>query len=343
MVGNIQKILKFLVGIVFILSGVWGSLAMYSIGTFDPNVNLAISLIFFTFSLGAVVGIIYVKKSLILVYCGAFLVIIGWFFFLSPSNNRLWHSDVAVLPYATIENNLITIHNVRNFTYRSEFDYTPAYYTKTYDLKKLQGVDVIAVYWMGPQIAHIFLSFDFGGEDHLAISIEARKEKSESYSTIKGFFRQYELYYVVADERDLIGLRTNYRNNPPEDVYVYRAIGHTGDATRLFLKYVEQINALKEKAQFYNSLTTNCTTTIWLNSLVNPDALPFNWKVLVSGYVPLYLYENGRLQNSGSSFDELQKSAWINDKAHKGGIADDFSSKIRHFDDNAVNKVIRDE
>ncbi len=113
-----------------------------------------------------------------------------------------------MLPYATISDNLVTLHNVRNFTYRTETDYDPHYYDKTFDLRKLESVDFVSVYWMGDAIAHIMLSFGFDGTDYAAFSIEARKEKNEGYSSVKGFFKQYELVYVVADERDVIRLRT---------------------------------------------------------------------------------------------------------------------------------------
>jgi hypothetical protein len=255
-----------------------------------------------------------------------------------PSNNRVWQKDVAVLAYASVNNNLVTVHNIRNFTYRSEFDYTPVYYDKTFDVNKLQGIDLIAVYWMGPKIAHIFLSFDFGTEGHLAISIETRKEKGEEYSTLKGFFRQYELYYVVADERDVIGLRSNYRNNPQEDVYIYKTKGSAGDGKRLFMEYIREMNRLKDQPEFYNSLTTNCTTNIWLNSRVNENHLPFHWKVLVSGYVPEYLYEQGRLVTHGLSFSQLQKASCINEKAHRVGIVTDFSSQIRDNNGSLFNR-----
>lgn len=262
-----------------------------------------------------------------------FLLLFAFFIFgvysVKPSNDRQWQRDVAILSYATLNKNMVTIHNIRNFTYRSEFDYTPGYYDKTFDLDKLQGIDLIAVYWMGPKIAHIFLSFDFGGEDHVAISIEARKEIGEAYSTFRGFFPTYELYYVVADERDVIGLRSNYRKDPPEDVYIYETKGRAGDATRLFMEYIRNMNRLKEHPRFYNTLTTNCTTNIWLNSKVNPDNLPFNWKILVSGYAPEYLYEQGRLKTHGLTFAQLQQRAYINTKAHRAGIVSDFSSQIR--------------
>ena len=210
---------------------------------------------------------------------------------LRPSNNRDWQPEVAVLPYATIEGDRVTVHNIRNFDYRTETEFTRAYYDKTFDLQQLESVDLIAVYWMGPQVAHIFLSFGFAGQDHLAISIEARKLRNEGFSTVKGFFRQYELYYVVADERDVIRLRTNYRKDPPEEVHIYRIHGATGNGQRMFLSYMDKINALREQPEFYNSLTTNCTTNIWLQSRVNPSHLPFSWKILISGHVPEYLYE----------------------------------------------------
>ena len=162
-----------------------------------------------------------------------------------PSNHRNWQPDVAELPYARFDGDLVTIHNIRNFDYRSETDYTPHYYDKTFDLRELDSVDLIAVYWMGDAIAHIMLSFGFAGRDYVTVSIETRKERGESYDTVRGFFRQYELIYIVGDERDLIRLRTNYRKDPPEDVYLYRAHGPRENARRLFLDYFREINALR--------------------------------------------------------------------------------------------------
>jgi len=186
---------------------------------------------------------------------------------------------------------------------------------------------------MGPAIKHVFVSFAFAGDEHLAVSIETRKEKGEDYSTLKGFFRQYELYYVVADERDVIGLRTNYRHDPIEDVYVYPTSGTLEDARRLFLAYTEKINALQNSPEFYNTLTTNCTTTIWLNAQVNIDRIPMSWKILASGYVPEYLYENGRLHAEELSFPELRERVHVNERAHEAGMAEDFSYRIRKHPD----------
>jgi len=142
------------------------------------------------------------------------------------------------------------------------------------------------------------VSFGFGGQDHLAVSIEARKEKGEGYSTIKGFFRQYELFYVVADERDVIRLRTNLRDDPPEEVYRFRLQGSPETARRFFLEYMDTINDVAAHPRFYNTLISNCTTAIWMHGHVNPDRIPFSWKILASGYAAEYLYDLGRLDSS---------------------------------------------
>jgi len=257
-----------------------------------------------------------------------FALLASCWFALEPSNDRDWVPENAVLAYATFDGERVTLHNIRNFDYRTETDFTPAYYDRTFDLQQLDAVDLYAVYWMGPAIAHVFVSFGFTDGGHVAVSIEARKERGEGYSSVKGFFRQYELYYVVGDERDLVRLRTNYRRDPPEHVHLYRVRGQPEAARRLFLEYLSRINGLKEHAQWYNSATDNCTSNIWLNSRVNPGSLPYSWKILLSGYVPEYLYENGRLDTS-VPFEELQRRSEINALAQAADQAADFSRRIR--------------
>jgi hypothetical protein len=184
-----------LVWLLVLCSAGWGVLALYYFDHFSSTLRTGLAAIFGLMSLVALVGFALsrLRWRVLAVYLVLFAALLSWWFSLAPSNDRDWQTDVAILPYATIEGDLVTVHNIRNFDYRTETDYTPAYYDKTFDLRKLDGVDLIATYWMGPAIAHIFLSFEFQGGNHLAFSIETRKEKGESYSTIKGFFRQYEL------------------------------------------------------------------------------------------------------------------------------------------------------
>jgi hypothetical protein len=261
-------------------------------------------------------------------FAALFALLVGCWSTIQPSNARDWVTENAVLAYATIDGDRIGLHNIRNFDYRSETDFTPAYYDRTFDLKQLNAVDLFAVYWMSPAIAHVFLSFGFSDGNHVAVSIEARRERGEGYSSAQGFFRQYELYYVVGDERDLVRLRTNYRHDPPEQVYMYRLKGTAENGRRLFLAYLREVNALKEQAQWYNSLTTNCTSNIWLHARVLPGNVPYSWKILLSGYVPEYLYEQGKLDTS-VPFEELQRRAQINALAQAADQAADFSQRIR--------------
>jgi hypothetical protein len=325
-----QFINMLLMAFIVIGATLWGALAVYFGDSDTGSVQACVAVVFSLYGLLTVTGLALARwrQRLLAGFAILFAAILMWWFSISPSNDRVWQPDVAKLAYATFEGDKVTVHNIRNFNYRSEFDYQPAYYTKTYDLNKLQGIDLFAVYWMGPAIAHTILSFDFGGDGHLAVSIEARKELGEGYSTIKGFFRQYELIYIVADERDVIRLRTNYRKNPPEAVYLYQLHGPLENAKRLFLKYMNKINELDSEPAFYNTLLDNCTTSIWLNARINPRHLPFSWKILLSGFLPEYLYESHRL-DSRIPFPDLQKQAYINSRAVAVGQSPEFSRLIR--------------
>jgi hypothetical protein len=320
-----------LLGLVVAMAGTWAVLAIFYSGVPNEIARIVLAGVFAVLSLAAVIclGIGRWRWRALAAYLLLFAVLVMWWEGSEPSNQGDWQADVAMLPWAEVRGDTVTMHNIRNFTYRSEFDYTPAYYDKSFDLSKLEGVDVVAVYWMGPAVAHVFLSFAFAGGEHLAVSIETRKQKGQAYSTLAGFFRQYTLMYIVADERDVIGLRTNYRRDPPEQVYLYRTKGSLEAGQRLFLQYVRQINRLKDTPEFYNSLTTNCTTSIWRDSFVNAGHLPLSWKILASGYVPEYLFENGRLETGGLTFAELQQQAHINARAQAAGITADFSRLIR--------------
>ena len=256
-----------------------------------------------------------------------FVVLVILFLRVPASNNRDWQPEVSVTPHATVNGELVTIRGVRNFEYRSESDYTPRWEDRTYDLRKLDSVDIIAVYWTGKAVAHIMVSFGFQDQDYLAISIETRKVKGESYSTLAGFFRRYELYYVVADERDVIRSRTTYRQ-PQEDVYIYRTRAPQRNIRRIFLDYIRAINDLRVHPRFYNTLITNCTTTILMHTRIHPESPPLSWKVLLSGYVPDYLYELGRIDRA-KPFADLEKLSRVNERAHAADKDASFSQRIR--------------
>ncbi len=319
-----------LLGLVMLVTAIWGVLALLYFGHANRALCIALAAVYGAASLAALVG--FTRRGwrvrAVLGYLAMFIVVLIAWEMIPPSNDRVWRPESAVQAYATFEGDLVTLHNVRNFDYRTETDFTPAYYDRTYDLRQLNRVDLLASYWMGPAIAHVFLSFGFADGNHVVVSIEARPEQGEGYSTIKGFFRQYELYYNVTDERDAIRLRTNYRRDPPEEVHLYQLQGSMVNARAVFLDYLREVNSLKDHAAFYNSLTTNCTSNIWLHARVLPGRLPYAWQVLFSGYVPEYLYQHGKLDTS-VPFEELQRRSIINARAQAADKAANFSQLIR--------------
>jgi hypothetical protein len=303
----------------------WSAGAIYYSPLAPPPLRAPAAVTFLTATLCAFV--FWPWRRAVKVFLVAFAVLVALFFRLPASNDRDWQPEVAVTPWAEIKGDLVTIHGVRNFDYRTETDFTPRWEDRTYDLRALDSADIIAVYWAGKAIAHVMVSFGFAGKDYVAVSIETRKEKGEGYSTLAGFFRNYELYYVVADERDVIRVRSNYRE-PQEQVYIYRTRGPQRNIKRVFLDYLKTMNEMRERPRFYNTLTTNCTTSILTHTRLNPESPPLSWKILLSGYVPDYLYELGRIDTS-MPFAELEKVSLVNPRAHAADKDPDFSQRIR--------------
>ncbi len=271
----------------------------------------------------------YSTKRTRLGFLAAFALVLIWWLLMPPSNNRDWQPDLATLAWADIAGDKVTVHNIRNNDYRTETDFIVRHYDKTFNLSKLQGIDLFLIYWGSPKIAHIMMSFDFEGQGNLCFSIETRMEKGEDYSTIKGFFRKYEIIYVAADERDLVRLRTNYRENGKgEDVYLYRLNATQEVARKVFLSYLGEVNRLKEQPQWFNALTDNCTTSIRQHTKpYNPNAR-LDWRLIVNGYIDDMLYESKTIDTS-LPFEELKKRSYINPKAQAADKDPAFSQLIR--------------
>ena len=210
----------------------------------------------------------------------AFLLVLIWWLSIKPSNDRPWQPDVAQTAWAEVDGDLVTLHNVRNCDYRTATDYTPRWETRTMRLSQITGMDLAINYWGSPWIAHPILSFQFADAPPLCFSIETRKEMGESYSTIGGIYRQFELNYIVADERDVLRVRTNYRRG--EDVYLYRTMASPAQARERFLEYVNALNGLRTHPRWYNAITTNCTTSIRTQRPTN-ERMPWDWRILLNG------------------------------------------------------------
>jgi len=244
-----------------------------------------------------------------------------------PSNARNWLPNLAVLPRAELNGNLLTVYNIRNTKYLSDDDYIVRHYHKTFDLGKLQTVDFIVVPFKDtPSLAHTMLSFGFGDEGYLAVSAEVRLEEGETYSAVKGAMRQYELMYVVADERDVIPLRTKHRK---DDVHLYPTRATPQQARALLMDVMARANKLAVQPEFYDTFANNCTTNIMRHiNRIRPGRVPANIAVLLPGHADRLAYDLGLL-DSQQSFEATKRRAHINRLANRYDHDADFSSKIR--------------
>jgi hypothetical protein len=254
-----------------------------------------------------------------------FAAVAFWWMRIPPSNDRDWQPDVARLPRAQLDGNVLTVENVRDFVYRSETDYDVRWVTRTYDLSKLEHLDMYFSFWGPTEIAHTIMSWSFAEGPALAISIETRKEVGESYSALLGFFRRYELYYVVARERDVIGVRDIHRG---ERTYLFRLSAPPEVARELLLSYVKEVNQIAEHPEWYNAFTSNCTTSIRNRVLSAGGAVPLDWRLFLNGHLPELLYERGSLDES-LPFPELFARSEVTERVKAAGMAEDFSQRIR--------------
>jgi hypothetical protein len=252
-----------------------------------------------------------------------------WWSLLKPSNDRNWQADVSRSPWAEVNGDLVTIHNVRNFDYRPE-DMTgesnPRWETRNVRLSQLAGLDAFLNFWGVSWMAHPILSFQFKNAPPIAISIETRKEKGETYSALGGLYRQYELIYIVGDERDLVRVRSNYRTG--EDVYLYRTTLPSEEIRERFLEYIRSMNELHARPRWYNAITANCTTSIRSQRSIAARS-PWDLRILLNGRIDEMFYDRGTLVTEGLSFEELRRRSRINDAAKAADQDPEFSRRIR--------------
>lgn len=253
--------------------------------------------------------------------------LIFWWQGLQPTGDKDWASDVSRISHGEVQGNRLIMHNVRNFRYLDDGTTDEKWETREYDLDKLTSLDLYLSYWASEHIAHTILSWGFEDGRYMAISIETRKDKSQEYSAVKGFFKQFELAYVAADEQDIIRLRTNYRK---ERVYAYRLKVSAKRSRELLLDYLAEMNRLVEQPEFYDALTRNCTTTILLhsNATAPGDPAPMDWRILASGHLDQLLYDHHLLYQQ-VAFSDLRQNSRVDLRMQRYGETN-FSQVLRH-------------
>lgn len=319
-----KPVARVLLSIVVLLVVAWWSLALALRLPGPAWLAQLVGVAFFGSSLAVLILLRPFRRALGVCFVALGIVVV-WWSTIRPSNDRDWLPDVARIPTAEIRGDTLVVRNVRNFDYRSETDFDERWEERTYDLSQITGLDLFISYWGSPYIAHPVVSWEFADGRHLAMSIETRKERGEEYSAVRGFFREYELLYIVADERDIIRVRTNYRD---EDVYLYHLRVGKDVPRQLLLAYVDSMNHLATQPEWYNAALDNCTTGIRFNVQHIGATEPWDYRILVNGLGDHLLYERGRLDTS-LPFDELKARSLVVERAKAADQAADFSQRIR--------------
>ena len=308
------------------LPALWGAAALWYQVPGGPAPKAAMVVAWAVFSIAMLVLLWQVRVALgLLLFALVFACLLIWWTRLPPTNDHVWADDVARIPTGTIEGNRVTLYNVRNFDWRGKTDYTQRWDTRSYDLDRLRSVDMIMSYWAGPAIAHMLISFGFDDGQYVAFSVEIRRQRTQEFSEIGGFFKDFELSIIAADERDVIRVRTNIRG---EEDYLYQLRMPLSAMRSLFLGYVGEANALVDAPRFYNTVTVNCTTLVYQMMKRIVGHLPLDYRLLLSGYLPEYVYSVHGL-NHDYSIEELKARGYITERARESDRSPNFSADIR--------------
>lgn len=318
------------IAIVVVLLTAWATVALYFSNLPALWLRATASLVFLFGTAGAF-ALLPNRRRTTVWFLAAVSVIGLWWWTISPSHDREWSTPVAVLPHATLVGDVVTVHDVRNFAYRDLDDFDVRYEDRVYDISELSRVDLILSYWDGNRsIAHMLLSFGFDDGRQLALSVETRPEKGEGYSVIAGFFKQFEIIYLLADECDVVALRTHFRH---EDVFVYPIIAAPAHVQTLFRGVLERVNRIYETPEFYDALTDNCTTSLLgISEAADRERLPFDMRLLLNGYLDELAYERGGLVadiTDGLPYPEMRNLHAVSELARELAADSSFSVALR--------------
>ena len=313
-------------GVAVLVGAAWGAAALWFQSPYTGRARAVLPAAWLALAAGALIGL-FVGQPLPAWLFGALLLALlaWWWLGVRPSNEREWMPEVARQTQGTVEGDIVTLRNVRNFDWRSRTDYDERWETRSYDLTRLDSVDLALSYWGRPAIAHALVSFGFADGQYVVFSVEIRRKLHDVFSEIGGFFRQYELSVLASTEEDSLRVRTNVRG---EEGYLYRVHMPDGAARKLFLAYVETATRLADKPRFYNTLTGNCTTIVYRLADQIVPGLPLDYRVLFSGYLPEYLYRLDALEGADSPL-AYRHAGHYTQRARATVDAAEFSRNIR--------------
>lgn len=320
-------LLRLVLTLILLGMAVWGALALYYQG---PAQAIWLHTLISIWSIISLFFVISIWRKHYLMNFGYFLLmffmLLLWWSSIKPSNERDWAEEVQHMASGELNGNLVTINNVRNFTWRSETDYTPRWETRHYDLSQLNSIDLVTSNWGITAISHILVTFGFNDGQFLTFTVEIRKTKTQSFDSIAGFFKAYELSIIASDEHDAVGVRPNIRG---EQVHLYRLNMPQAAMQQLFTAYIEKANQLLETPEFYHTVTANCTTIVFDMMQHISHELPLDYRLLLTGYLPNYVQAQQGFYQPNVSLDELTSKGLINNRSKAAANSHNYSQAIR--------------
>jgi hypothetical protein len=312
--------------LIIIFPAIWGGFALWYQITGGQFIKGLCVVLWGAFSVAMLTALWQGRFAVgVIAFTVALVGLLVWWTRLTPTNDHDWADDVAQITSGTVDGSRVTLHHVRNFDWRTQADYAQRWETRSYDLDHVRTVDMIMSYWSGPAIAHMLISFGFHDGAQVVFSVEVRRQRTQAFSEIGGFFKEFELSIIAADERDVVRLRTNVRG---EDVYLYRLQLPQEAMRSLFLGYVGEANSLVDSPRFYNTITVNCTTLVYQMMKRIVGRLPLDYRLLFSGYLPEYVYRVGGLDRR-YALEELRRRGRLSERARISDRSDSFSADIR--------------
>jgi hypothetical protein len=306
--------------------GLWGTLALWFRIPGPEWVRCLAAALFGLLALAALTRIWSARRWPALgLLALAFAGLLTWWSTIKPPAVADWSPDVARQVTGSLDGDILTLNNVRDFDWTSRTEAREQWVTERYDLSKLRELDLFLAYWSGPIMTHPILSFGFDDGRWIAWSVEVRALRGGEFSPVADLFRNSPLVVIASEEHDVVRLRSNIRE---EDVQLYRLNTPPEVARALLLQYVEESNALAAEPRFYNSLLTNCTTAVVKLIRAAGGHMPFDWRLIVNGFLPSYLHDRGAV-DTRLTLDELIARARISARAREADHSPDFSRLIR--------------